>query len=197
MKTLGSDIDIDVANRDAALSLIKHIPASQWRDEQLVKHNTGIYVTAVPCDNLKSVCSFDYETAEAAGYVKIDIINNGVYQLVRDPQHLTQLLAIPPCWQRLNNKQFFSQIVHIGNHWDLYRRLREPLDSIPKMAMFLALIRPAKRHLANNTWSEMAKTIWVKPTDGTYGWKKSHGLSYAILVSLHMTICDQIEQGVL
>jgi hypothetical protein len=192
MKTFQSDIDIDVADRDTVLRLIKHTPASQWRDGQLVRHNTGVYVTDVPVDSVHGFCSFDYAAAEAAGYVKLDIINNGVYQQVQSPAHLDRLLDTPPDWNKLNDHKFFTQVVHIGNHWDLYRRLREPLNSIPRMAMFLALIRPAKRHLANSTWSEMAKTIWDKSTDGGYGYKASHACSYAILVSLHMNLlCEQ------
>lgn len=193
LKTFQSDIDIDVADRDAALSLIKHTPASQWRDGRLVKHNTGIYVTEVPREPILNVCSFDYEAAEAAGYIKLDIINNGVYQMVRDPQHLEQLLAVPSDWSKLNDRNFFTQLVHIGNHWDLYRRLREPLDSIPRMAMFLAVIRPSKRHLANQHWLDIAKTVWDKPADGTYHFKRSHSTSYAQLVALHINIL--IEQG--
>ena len=192
VKTFQSDIDIDVADRDAALKLIRHTPASQWRDGRLVKHNTGIYVTEVPREPIMGVCSFDYESAEAAGYIKLDIINNGVYQLVRDPAHLDQLLATPPDWSKLNNYTFFNQVVHIGNHWDLYRRLREPLDSIPRMAMFLAVIRPAKRHLANQRWAEIAKTVWDKPADGSYVFKRAHSTSYALLVILHMNLlCEK------
>lgn len=194
IKTFQSDIDIDVADRDAALKLIQHTPASQWRDGRLVKHNTGIYVTEVPREPIMGVCSFDYESAEAAGYIKLDIINNGVYQLVRDPAHLDQLLATPPDWSKLNDHTFFNQVVHIANHWDLYRRLREPLDSIPRMAMFLALIRPAKRHLANQRWADIAKTVWDKSADGSYVFKRAHGVAYAHLVAVHINILT--EQGV-
>ena len=191
-RQFSSDIDIDVADREAVLKLIAHTPASQWRDGQLVKHNTGVYVTAIPQETVQGFSSFDYQTAERLGYVKLDIINNGVYQLVRDRQHLEQLLNTPPQWNKLNQRDFFSQIVHIGNHWNLYRRLREPLDSITRMAMFLALIRPAKRNLVNKTWAEIAKTIWDKPTDGTYGFKTAHGLAYSHLVILHMNLlCEQ------
>lgn len=193
-KQFRSDIDIDVADRDSALQLIQHLPASQWRDGRLVKHNTGVYVTRAPREPIHGVCSFDYESAEAAGYIKLDIINNSVYQLVKSPQHLEQLLAKPPDWNKLNKSDFFSQIVHIGNHWDLYRRLREPLNSIPRMAMFLAVIRPAKRNLANQRWAEIAKTVWDKPTDGSYGFKRSHAVAYSHLVAVHMNLL--IEQGI-
>ena len=191
-KKFTSDIDIDVADRDAVLKLIAHTPASQWRENQLVKHNTGVYVTAVPQESVQGFASFDYQSSEQLGYVKLVIINNGVYQMVRDHAHLDQLLATEPQWSKLDQRDFFNQVVHIGNHWDLYRRLREPLNSIPRMAMFLAMIRPAKRDLVTKKWAEIAQSVWVKPTDGSYFFKKSHSLSYALLVQIHMNLlCEQ------
>jgi DNA polymerase III alpha subunit len=62
------------------------------------------------------------------------------------------------------------------------------------MAMFLAIIRPAKRHLIGKTWQEAAKTIWDKPTDDSYHFKKAHAVAYAHLVAVHMNlICEKIS----
>jgi hypothetical protein len=70
----------------------------------------------------------------------------------------------------------------------------EPVNSIPRMAMFLALIRPGKRHLVGRTWQEISKTVW-NATD-EYTFKKSHSVAYAHLVAVHMNlICEQISQG--
>jgi DNA polymerase III alpha subunit len=66
----------------------------------------------------------------------------------------------------------------------------EPVNSIPRLSMFLALIRPAKKHLIGESWSEVAKTIWDKNTDG-YVFKKSHSLAYAHLVVVHMNLLEE------
>ena len=63
------------------------------------------------------------------------------------------------------------------------------VDSIPRMAMFLALIRPGQRHLIGKTWSEIADDIWTKTDDYTF--KKAHAVSYAVLVSLHMKLINR------
>lgn len=63
----------------------------------------------------------------------------------------------------------------------------EPIDSIPRLAMFLALIRPAKKHLIGKSWKEVAETIWDKGSDG-YSFKKSHAIAYAHLVVVHMNL---------
>jgi hypothetical protein len=64
------------------------------------------------------------------------------------------------------------------------------VDSIPRLAMFLALIRPAKRHLIGQSWNEVSKTIWDKNNDG-YSFKKSHAVAYAHLVVVHMNLLEE------
>jgi hypothetical protein len=184
-----SDIDIDFANRDQVLRLIKHVPASQTKDTKLVQHNTGIYVTSIPQDPFTGLASIDYESAEQRGYVKLDLLNVGVYQRVTDEQHLTQLMSAEPDWQRFNNDQmFFEQLIHVNNHWDLLHRMPEPVDSIPRLAMFLSVIRPAKRNLVGLSWKEVAEQVWQRPQDNSYYFKKSHAVAYAHLVVVNMNL---------
>lgn len=187
------DIDIDVADRDLVLQHIKHVPAAINRDGKWQKHNTGIYVSDIVENPLTGLSSLDYQEAEARDYIKIDILNNTIYRQVQDRKHLDQLLEQTPDWSRLNEQEFYQQIVHIGNHYNLYKKLREPITSLPHMAMFLALIRPAKRDLVGQTWAEITKTVWTKPSDGTYGFKQSHAFSYALLVSVHMNLLSQAQ----
>jgi hypothetical protein len=53
--------------------------------------------------------------------------------------------------------------------------------------MFLALIRPAKKHLIGKSWSEVSQTIWNKEDDG-YSFKKAHAIGYSQLVAVHMNL---------
>lgn len=195
-KKFSSDIDIDFGNRDLALSLLKHIPAGIIREGKLVKHNTGIYVTDIPVDPMTGVASIDYQVAEDMGYAKLDFLNVSLYTQIKDESHLTQLMATEPLWDLLIQREFCQQLIHIGNHYDTLIKMPEPVDSIPRMAMFLSVIRPAKRHLIGKTWREVAETVWEKPTDDGYYFKKSHAVAYANLVAVHMNlICEQISYG--
>jgi hypothetical protein len=188
VKKFTSDIDIDVANRDDVLKLIKHTPASMLKKGQFVKHLTGIYVTDVPVDPITGMSTIDYEQAEQLGYVKLDILNQSVYEQVKDPAHLDKLLSTEPMWEMLQYKEFVEQIVHINNHYDTIQRMPEPINNIPRMAMLLAIIRPAKRHLIGKTWKEVGLDVWTKPADDAYYFKKSHAVSYAHLVKVHMNL---------
>ena len=182
-----SDIDIDFGNREKALELLKHHPAGIIRNNQLIKHNTGIYVTDIPVDPFTGVASIDHKVAEDRGYMKLDLLNVSLYTQITSEEHLTNLMFAEPLWQLLYERDVCEQLIHIGNHYDTLLKMPEPVDSIPRMAMFLAIIRPGKRHLIGKTWREVAETIWDATEDG-YTFKKSHAVAYAHLVIVNLNL---------
>lgn len=187
--TFDADIDIDFADRTKILKLIKHTPARQESNVETKNHNSGVYVTDVPYDPMHSCASIDYNEAESRGYFKIDFLNVNVYQHIKGIDHYNELLSTEPPWERLLDKNFCSQIIHVANNFNAIVSMKP--DSIARMAMFLAVIRPAKKHLIGKTWKEIDKEIWIKPSNNEYFFKKAHSLSYAMLVALHMNIIHQ------
>jgi len=186
-----SDIDIDFGNRDDVLRLVKHIPASIFRDEKILNHNSGIYVTDIPMDPVTGRASIDYQAAEARGYIKLDFLNVTLYNQVRDEQHLLQLMAKEPAWDRLYDREFCAKLIHIGNHYDTLIKMPQAVNSIARLAMYLAIIRPAKRHLIGLPWDQVAETVWDKPTDNSYYFKKSHSIGYSHLVVVNMNLLEE------
>jgi len=189
-----SDIDIDVADRDQALAVLEHTAASIIRDGKITKHNTGVYFTPVPVDPYTGRASVDYEAAEERGYIKLDVLNVGIYQQVTSEQHLQKLMQQEPAWDRLYDPEFCAQLIHIGAHYETLIKMPEAVNSIPRLAMFLAVIRPAKRHLIGRTWQEVAATVWNKPEDGSYAFKKSHAISYSHLVAVNINLLTQASE---
>ena len=188
-----SDIDIDFPDRESALQHLQHHPAGIVRDGNLIKHNSGIYVTAIPTDPFTGIASIDYKTAEERGYMKLDLLNVSLYTQITSEHHLKKLMAQEPAWDRLYDPEFCARLIHIGNHYDLLLKCPEAVNSIPRLSMFLALIRPGKRHLVGKTWAEIAETVWAA-TEG-YSFKRSHSVAYSHLVVVHMNlICEQISQ---
>lgn len=187
-----SDIDIDFGDREQALALLKHTPAGIIRDGKLIKHTTGIYVTDIPTDPFIGCASIDHKDAEQRGYAKLDFLNVSLYTQIKSQEHLVELMNREPDWARIYDADFCARVMHIGNHHNVLMSMPEPVDTIPRMAMFLALIRPAKRHLIGAKWAEVAKTIWLAEEEGGYGYKKSHAISYAHLVCVHINLlCEQ------
>lgn len=192
-----SDIDIDFANRDAALAHLRHHPAGIQRDGRLIRHNTGIYATKIPTDPFTGVASIDHHDAEERGYIKLDFLNVSLYQRIENEQHLDQLMAQEPAWDRLYDPEFCAQLIHINAHYDTLIKMPEAVNSVARMAMFLAVIRPAKRHLIGEKWGNVAKTVWDKPNDGSYGFKRSHAVAYAHLVVVNMNLLSNAKEPVL
>lgn len=184
-----SDIDIDFGDRSKLLEHIKHIPAAMHNVHPVRKHNTGVHVTDIPYDPINQMSALDYTDAEKRGYLKLDLLNVHVYNFVRDEQHLIEMMK-EPNWDKLKNRSFVENVIHINNQYDALRSMPEPVDSIPRLAMFLAIIRPGKKHLIGKTWKEVSKTVWEKGTDG-YQFKKSHAIAYAHLVVVHMNLLEE------
>jgi hypothetical protein len=185
-----SDIDIDFSDRQQVLDLLDVTPASIIRDGKLVKHNTGVYATDIPVDPFTGYASLDYEAAESRGYMKLDFLNVNLYKQVRDEAHLVELMREPD-WTKLYDKSICDQLMHVNGHYDLLLQMPEPIDTIARLAMFLAIIRPAKRHLAGKTWKEVGQTVWQKPNDDSYYFKKAHGIAYSQLVVVNMNLLEE------
>lgn len=182
MKPAVTDIDIDVPDRNAVLRLFPHVIASN-QDRQ---HNTGVYFHLVPENPFTGRCSIDYQEAEQIGYFKIDVLNVGIYKGIRDEQHMNELLEREPVWELLEAEEFCNMLFHMRGHHDICRQMKP--RTVLQLAAVLAMIRPAKRYLVGKSWDIVMREIWISPKDGSYAFKKSHSLSYAMAVKLHMNL---------
>jgi len=187
---MSADIDIDFADRELVLKLIRHTPARQEVQGQVRRHNSGVYVTNIPHDPVNGCAALGYEQAEQRGYFKIDFLNMNVYKLVKSTEHYQEMLAAAPPWDRLwQDANWSKQLVHVGNYTDLLKNMRP--TTIPQMAAFISIIRPGKAHLQNQSWKDVFATVWDGNDSQGYTFKKSHSLSYAMLVVLHMNLLNQ------
>lgn len=184
------DIDLDFGDRTDILKLIPHRPASMVKDDRLVKHVSGVYVNDIPFNSISQTAAIEYRVAEELGYIKLDMLNVTLYQQIRDPAQLDELMQRTPPWHRLRDPEFFGQLIHIGRHYSTMRQMPEHIATIEQMAMFLAVIRPSKRHLIGQRWARVAQTVWQMAEDGSYGFKKAHAISYSHLVVVHMNLLD-------
>jgi hypothetical protein len=186
---MSADIDLDLADRNILLQLINAVPARQSHQGQVRRHNSGVYITDIPYDPINECAAIDYEQAEQRGYFKIDLLNMSVYQLIKSPEHYEEMLAKEPNWSRLWTDPVWSkQLVHVGNYTDLLASMKP--DTIPRMAAFIAIIRPGKAHLQNRLWPEVFDSVWDGDDSKGFVFKHSHSISYAALVALHMNLLN-------
>lgn len=183
------DIDIDFADRTAALNKLKHIVAAI---DQTKKHNTGIYFQPIPYDPATGISTIDYKEAERRGYFKIDFLNVSVYNGVRDKKHLTDLLNTEPLWDLLEQDDFTNLLFHVNGHGTVLRQMKP--TSIEQLAAILAMIRPAKRYLIGKDWTMVMTEVWTKPENEEYYFKRSHAIAYAHAIVVQMNlICEQLS----
>jgi len=150
-----------------------------------------VYVTPVPYDAQNNCANITYEEAQSRGYFKLDFLNMSVYTLVQDRQHYDNLLAKDPQWDLMwTDSEIVQKLVHVGNYAQLLKEMRP--DSIPRMAAFISIIRPGKAHLKNKSWDEVFASVWDGDSTDGFVFKKSHAISYATLVALHLNLlCEQ------
>jgi DNA polymerase III alpha subunit len=172
------DIDLDFFDRDNVLTKFKHIKGSRNEKDQLKKHNTGVYF---------------HKVADERGYFKIDMLNVHIYEHVKNEEHLQRLMGKEPLWELLEHEDFSERVFHLNGHNDLLKVLKP--NSVEKLAATLAIIRPAKRHLANKDWQTIMNEVWTKPTGDEYYFKKAHAVAYAHAIVVHMNlICEELYE---
>lgn len=186
-KYIQPDLDVDVKNRDDVLKCLKHIPASKLSNAGIFPHGVGVYFCDVPNDLISGLCSIDYKRAEEEyGYVKVDILHNTIYDSFETRTQMLKVLNQNPNWDLLNNEDIVKTLPHIGNYYNLMIQLPR-IDTIEKLAMFIALIRPGKKQyidiVKENGWNSIENVIWKKEDNG-YQYKKSHAISYATMITL-------------
>ena len=180
------DVDIDFFDRDGVLKLFKHTPATIIKEDKTEKHKTGVYFHAVPEHPVTGHSSLDYKKAEDRGYFKIDCLNVNIYKDVKSEQELVELMIQEPDWDMLKDATVVDQLFHLNGHFNIVNKL-EP-KTIEQLAAVLAIIRPAKRGLMYKDWVDIMKEVWVKPTDGSYFFKKSHAIAYAQAIVVQMNL---------
>ena len=184
------DIDIDFADRTKILKKLKHRVAKLGTGK---KHNTGIYATEIPHNPIDLLSTIDHDTAEDRGYFKLDFLNVSIYTEVENEAHLNALMEREPLWQLLEHEDFSEKVFHLNGHNALLKQLKP--QSVEQLAATLAIIRPAKRHLADKDWQTIMNEVWTKPATGEYYFKKAHAVAYAHAIIVHMNlICEQLKQ---
>ena len=180
------DVDIDFFDRDGVLKLFKHTPATIEKEDKVEKHKTGVYFHAVPEHPVTGHASLDYKKAEDRGYFKIDCLNVNIYKYVSSEQELVELMIQEPDWDMLEDKKTVDQLFHLNGHFSIVSKLKP--KTIEQLAAVLAIIRPAKRYLLNQTWQDINEYVWEKPADGSYFFKKSHAVAYAQAIVVQMNL---------
>ncbi len=188
-----SDIDVDVSNRVEALKQIDHIPATikvqNGRITEYKPHPVGVYLFRVPTHPITGIAIPDAKMAEQLGFVKLDVISNKTLD--------KYVLSIEEFMDKVDDfdfgifydrKIYDMGLVHLGKYFELVTSMKP--TSIDDIAIILALIRPAKKHLIGKRRNIINEEIWKK-SEG-YQFKKSHAYGYALLTMYDALVKQRI-----
>ena len=194
IKAVTTDVDIDVFGRDQIVAGLECVQASIERDGVMEKHPTGVYLQNIPRNPLTGASTLDHKYAASLGYFKIDLLNVNFYSDVTSELHLEQLMAREPPWDFLLYADITDQLFHLKGHHRLLKKFRP--QCVEDLAMVLAMIRPAKAHLQSANWDTVRDQIWKPVEDDTFVFKKSHSISYALAIVVHLNILvEKLSRG--
>lgn len=201
LNAVTTDIDIDFADRNAALAGLMYVSASMKATENPLdagdkntRHPSGVYFQNIPTDPLTGFASIPYKNAADLGYFKVDFLNNTLYANVRDENHLDELVNREPDWEMLKHKEIVEMLIHIGKHFGIVQSV-EP-KSVKDLAIILALMRPGKRHLVGKSRELIEAEIW-KPSGESFQFKMAHAFAYAVSIVVQMNlICEKAAEEI-
>ena len=189
---IDADIDIDFGNRDSLLDEIVHIKASIVQKGDLTRHVSGVYFQDIPVDPITELASIDYGKAEELGYFKFDFLHLGLYDRVRNIEHLDKLCDTEPLWCMLEEEEIVKSLLHIRDQFHIVNLLKP--KNIDDLAIVLAIKLPAKRYLIKCSWDKIRSEIWL-PVTGEFVMKKSHAYAYAMAVMVNMNLLvEEVSQ---
>lgn len=192
MKKVTTDVDIDCFGRDDILFGLECIYGRIDRpDGKVEKHPTGVYFQNIPRDPVTNVSTLDHRIANDYGYFKIDFLNVNMYEHIRDEAHLLELLNKEPPWDFFEYREVTDQLFHLKGYSHLLQRYKP--KSVEDLAAILAIIRPSKAYLQQESWEKIINEVWVKNEGNeSYQFKRCHAISYALVIIVNLNLL--IEQ---
>jgi hypothetical protein len=116
----------------------------------------------------------------------VDFLNNYIYKDVLDIAHLDRLVDREPMWELLEHREVVEQLYHINRHFDIVSEYKP--CNVLELAVILAIIRPAKRHLIGKSFEYIAESVWEKPTNNEYHFKKAHAVAFALAICVQLNL---------
>lgn len=177
------DIDIDVSDRNKILQELPCLVNASIITNKVDKHPSGVYLQNIPVLE-NGMSSLDYKKAEHYGYLKVDLLNNSLYENIKSKDELDDLVNEEPNWEILEYAELVNELPHLRDHFDIVQKIKP--SSIDDLAVVIALIRPGKRYLLDCSRSVIDENIWKK--EDSYYFKKSHAYAYALSIIVKMNL---------
>lgn len=184
------DIDLDLKTDFDPLEVFDEaIRASMVKNNELVKHNVGVYFQSIPVDSMTGFAAIPYEQAEEVGYFKIDFLHLSLLDVFETKEEIRELLKLEPDWSLLMRRDVVEKLFQIHRQYDLVSKIGP--KSVQELADVLAMMRPGKRILLEKYLKDkeaIRPLLYRQARDDKSSFKKSHSIAYAlnIVLQLHL-----------
>lgn len=190
-RTFDVDIDLPSTVQKGDLGFTQAMIYNE-KTQTISPHPSGYYFEEVPVDPVTSLCSFDYEWGDSNGFMKVDLLTNRVYDQFKTKKDVLDAIEEDNVdWSLFQKREIVEKLPHLGKHFETVRDLSP--KSIEDVADILALIRPAKRELIPEyklDKKRIRRKLYLRPRDNSIYFKKSHAISYALMIVCYLTVLD-------
>lgn len=181
------DVDIDLKTDFDPNKYFDVINASRIQNEEIKKHNVGVYFQNIPVDNISGFAAIPFKEAEKLGYLKVDLLHLEILNYFENNKQIRVLSNVEPDWTLLDDPNVVKKLFQISRQFDLINTIKP--TSINELADCLALMRPGKAKLLQMYLEkpiEIRKILYIKDSD--FSFKRSHAIAYAttIVLQLHL-----------
>ncbi len=190
------DIDLDLKTDFDPLEIFDEaIRASMVKNQDLVKHNVGVYFQTIPVDAMTGLAAIPYKDAERLNYFKIDFLHLSLLDYFETKEEIRILLSKDPDWNLLQNLEVVKKLFQVHNHFDLLQQV-QPND-VETLADVIAMLRPRKRRLLKNYLRDRKKVrpfLYRQDDEDKSSFKKGHAIAYSLNVVLQLHL---IKAGIM
>ncbi len=190
------DIDLDLKTDFDPLEIFKGATrASMVKNQDLVKHNVGVYFQTIPVDAMTGLAAIPYKDAERLNYFKIDFLHLSLLDYFESKEEIKILLNKDPDWKLLQNPEVVKKLFQVHNHFDLLQQV-QPND-VETLADVIAMLRPRKRGLLKNYLRDRKKVrpfLYRQDDEDKSSFKKGHAIAYSLNVVLQLHL---IKAGIM
>jgi len=180
------DVDIDFADKKFE-NHFDFTRASMVKNDELVKHNVGVYFQYIPVDMVTGLAAIPYKIAEDIGFMKLDFLHLDLLKYFENNEQIEKLANVEPDWTLLEYEENVKKLFQLGKQFELVSKVKP--TSIVELADCLAIMRPGKFKLREPYIMDKVKTrplLYEK--SGKFSFKRSHAIAYAttIVLQLHL-----------
>lgn len=185
------DVDIDLPTNFKVETIFPNwVKASILKNEELTPHPCGVYPQNIAKDYVTNLSAIPYDIAETLGYLKLDFLHNSAYDIFESREQIEALLDLEPNWNLLLVPSVVVKLFQLSNHYELLQKVKP--KSIEELSDVLALIRPGKSNLLEDYLKDKKsiRPILYKKDAKGYSFKKSHSISYALVIVLQLHLAE-------